>query len=279
MATATLSSHVLDGALGEIFIDVRAGGRASARPAVVVVHGFKGFKDWGLFPPFAERLARAGVSAVSFNMSGSGVDAQGESTLPERFARDTYTAELHDLNVVTNALLAGRLGVAPPSSLGLVGHSRGGGIAILHAAREKRVRALVTWAAIAATDRWDVHTRRAWRASGTMEVVNARTGQVIPVTTAILDDVEQNALGLDILAAAANLAVPWLIVHGSADESVPAADGEQLANANGRPTTRLLVVPTAGHTFGAAHPWSPPVPAAEEVFDETLRFLAGALEA
>src|SRR5215510_11976343 len=51
MATATLTKHRLSGALGEILIDVRSGGRSSPRPAVVVVHGFKGFKDWGMFPP------------------------------------------------------------------------------------------------------------------------------------------------------------------------------------------------------------------------------------
>ena len=43
-------------------------------PAVVVLHGFKGFKDWGMFPVFSERLARAGVTAVTPNLSGSGVD-------------------------------------------------------------------------------------------------------------------------------------------------------------------------------------------------------------
>ena len=277
MATATLSTHLLDGALGDLFIDVRSAGRTTPRPAVIVVHGFKGFKDWGMFPPFAERLARAGVTAVSFNMSGSGVDASGEATLPDRFARDTYSAELHDLAVVTTALAGGRLGVVPPSSLGLVGHSRGGGIAILHASRDGQVRALATWAAIGTVERWDVATTRAWRASGTLDVVNARTGQVIPLRTDILDDIDEHAAALDIRAAAKRIEVPWLIVHGSADESVPVGEAERLAEASGRESTRLLVVPGGGHTFGAAHPWSPPVPAAEEVFDETIRFLAGAL--
>jgi len=46
VATPTLSTHVLPGALGEIFVDVRAAGRSQPRPAVVIVHGFKGFKDW-----------------------------------------------------------------------------------------------------------------------------------------------------------------------------------------------------------------------------------------
>ena len=63
MATPTLTRHELAGTLGPIYVDVRAGGRATPRPAVVVLHGFKGFKDWGFFPPFAERIARAGMTA------------------------------------------------------------------------------------------------------------------------------------------------------------------------------------------------------------------------
>ncbi len=79
MATTTLTKHRLDGALGEILVDVRSGGRTSSRPAVVVLHGFKGFKDWGMFPPLAERLGRGGFTAVTLNLSGSGVDDTGSS--------------------------------------------------------------------------------------------------------------------------------------------------------------------------------------------------------
>lgn len=273
MATPTLSTHQLPGTLGDLFIDVRSGGRGSPRPAVVIVHGFKGFKDWGMFPPFAERLARAGMTAVSFNLSGSGVDARGESTLPDRFARNTYSAESEDLALVVDALHAGALGVPAPPALGLVGHSRGGGIAVLHAAADRRTRALVTWAAIDHTDRWPDVTKRAWRAQGSIEIANARTGQIIPLETDILDDLDRNAEALDIGAAAGRIDVPWLIVHGTVDEAVPFQEAEGLLKASGRNATRLMPVEGAGHTFGAAHPWAPPVPLSERVFDETMSFL------
>ena len=276
MATPTISSHVLRGALGEIFVDVRAGGRESARPAVVIIHGFKGFKDWGFFPPLAERLARAGLTAVTFNMSGSGVDASGQSVLPDCFARDTYSAQLADLGTVLESLARGDLGVRPPATLGLVGHSRGGGVAILRAAGDQRVRALVTWAAISVADRWSREVKHAWRERGTMDVANARTGQVIPVTTAILDDLDSHASELDIAAAARRVTAPWLIIHGVEDESVPFAESQRLLEASsGR--ARVLPVEKSGHTFGAAHPWRPPVPAAERVFGETVAFLSAAL--
>src|ERR687894_562892 len=78
MATPSLTKHSLPGALGPILLDVRASGRSVPRPAVVIVHGFKGFKDWGMFPHLADRLGLAGFTAISLNMSGSGVDDSGD---------------------------------------------------------------------------------------------------------------------------------------------------------------------------------------------------------
>ncbi|HEU5039521.1 MAG TPA: alpha/beta fold hydrolase [Gemmatimonadales bacterium] len=278
MATPTLTKHTLPGALGDILVDVRAGGRASARPAVVVLHGFKGFKDWGMFPVFSERLARAGVTAVTPNLSGSGVDDDGAFSRPESFARNTFSAELDDLGRVVDALAGGRLGVASPTAIGLVGHSRGGGIAVLQTARDPKVRSLVTWAAISSVERWSPAEQHEWRARGTKDVVNARTGERLPLSTDVLDDVGRNAGGtLDILGAAARVAVPWLIVHGGADEAVSPLEGEALKGESRRDATVLLTVDGAGHTFGAVHPWRGATPELERVFDASLSHLAGSL--
>ena len=191
MATPTLTRHIVPGVLGDIDVDVRAGGRDTPRAAVVTVHGFKGFKDWGMWPPFAERLARAGVTAVSLNLSGSGVDNSGSFAFPERFGHNTFSAELEDLGRVIAALYRGDLGVAIPSSLGLVGHSRGGGMSILHTVRDSRVRALATWSAISTVERWRQPERDRWRRTGVQEVRNARTGEVLPLYTDVLDDIEK----------------------------------------------------------------------------------------
>jgi dienelactone hydrolase len=277
MATPTLTKHSLPGALGHLLLDVRAGGRSSSRPAVVVVHGFKGFKDWGMFPHLAERLARAGFTAVSFNLSGSGVDDAGEFSLPDRFGHNTFSAELQDVRRVLDALMNGELGVPAPSTLGLVGHSRGGAIAALQTAGDPRVRALVTWAAISRVERWAADQRATWRAAGHTEIQNARTGQILPLYTDVLDDIEQNAESLDIEAAARRIRVPWLIIHGTEDESVQFSEAESLKAASSRRKTRLLPIKGGGHTFGATHPWSSSTPQLDTVFDATLNWLAAHL--
>ncbi|MDF3052656.1 MAG: alpha/beta hydrolase [Geminicoccaceae bacterium] len=278
MATPTLTKHSLTGALGTILVDVRSGGRSTARPAVMVLHGYKGFKDWGMFPPLSDRLARAGFTAVSFNFSGSGVDDAGDFAFPERFGHNTFSAELGDATVVLDNLLQGELGVPPPTSVGLVGHSRGGGIAVLQTARDSRIHVLVTWAAISSVQRWPAEDRGPWRRAGKIAVTNTRTGQVLPLYPDVLDDIDQHGAALDILAAARRIRVPWLLIHGAEDESVRFSEAELLRSAGPPERTRLLAVAGAGHTFGAVHPWQSSTPELDVVFDATLDWLTDQLK-
>lgn len=272
MATPVTSKRELPGALGEILLDVRSAGSASSQPAVVLLHGFKGFKTWGFFPWLADRLARAGFSVIAYTGSGAGVDDRGELVHPDRFGRNTFSAELADLETVLSALQAGQLGLAPPSSVGLLGHSRGGGIAVLGADRHPEVKALVTWAAIATVARWPEETRRRWRAAGRLEIRNQRTGAVVPLMPDILDDIERHAAELDILVAARRVRIPWLIAHGLVDGTVKPAEGESLAAA--APSAETLFLPRTGHTFGATHPLTARSAPLEQLVDASVGFLA-----
>jgi uncharacterized protein len=276
MATPTLTRHVLPGVLGEILVDVRAGGRSSPHPAVVVMHGFKGFKDWGMFPPLADRLAQAGFMAVLFNASGSGVDEAGEFVWPERFGHNTFSAELADLGRVVDAVAVGAFDAAPPAAIGILGHSRGGGMAVLQAAGDPRVRALVTWAAISTVDRWtDPAELARWREQRRLDVLNARTGQVLPLYTDLLDDIERNRTGaLDIERAAREVRVPWLLVHGSEDVSVGVEEADRLSGAARAGIVHPLRIAGAGHTFGAVHPWKGMPEELGQVFRETIAWFS-----
>jgi uncharacterized protein len=276
MATPRLASERLRAADGgPLYLDIRTGARGGeARPVVVICHGFKGFKDWGMFPMVAERLALAGFTAVTFNFSGSGVGPASDVVdEPERWFRQTLSGDLADLETVISHVLGDG-----PRWLGLVGHSRGGGVAILQAARDARVKALVTWAAVAGFQRYSDEDLARWRREGRIDVVNARTHQVLPMGLESLRDLERNAAGtLDVLAAARRVTVPWLIVHGSADESVPADEADMLAGASGSARTERLTVEGARHTFGAQHPWAGSTPELEAVLATTGRFLGSTL--
>jgi len=264
VASPTKTSFRLTGADGgPLRGDVRTA--EGARPAVVICHGFKGFKDWGYFPVTTDRLARAGFAVVSFNFSGAGVGDDGETfDEPERFGRTTYSAQLADLDVVLRALGSGALGI-DPSAVGLLGHSMGGGVAILRAAADHTLQALVTWASVAQFGRlWRDDQIADWRRTGKLDVVNQRTGDVLPLYPDILDDLERNRAALDVLRAAGDVRAPWLIAHGGADETVPVADAQALSSR--APGATRLILEHAGHTFGIKHPWS----GSTEVFDRLL---------
>ena len=209
-----------------------------------------------MWPPFAERLARAGVHRRLAQPERQRRGRYGTaSSFPSASATTPFPPSSKTCGRVMAALYRGRARVAPPTALGLVGHSRGGGISILHAASDARVRALVTWAAISTVERWHSSSAERGAPPASARSTTPAPGEVLPLYTDVLDDIEQNAAALDIQAAAERITVPWLLVHGSEDEAVSVAEGKALAAAAPPSTRAFLTVEGAGHTFGAAHPW------------------------
>ena len=195
--------------LGEpIHGDLRLPDGSGPHPVVVCCHGFKGFKDWGFHPWLGVRLSEAGLAAVHFNFSRNGVRAaDGDIEDLDAFRRNTLSIERDDLDTVLDAVLSGAIDPSLDGArLGLFGHSRGGGIALLGASERPEAKALVTWAAVSHFDRIaDEATLAEWRRSGVYEVVNSRTGQKLPMGVAFLDDVLSNLARLDLSAAAQRL--------------------------------------------------------------------------
>jgi pimeloyl-ACP methyl ester carboxylesterase len=239
--------------------------------AIVVCHGFKGFKDWGFFPYLSEELARrVSLPTVCFSFDGSGVRDRDFDDLPA-FSMNTFTRELFDLEAVLDGLAVGMLGdtVVPPArSFGLLGHSRGGATVVLKAAVRQQVRALSTWAAISSVDRYQVFRDR-WDRGETAVIPNTRTGQEMPLERNVLDDVLANGPRLDVLASAAAIRVPFAIVHGDADQSVPMSDAEELAEAASAVGT-LTRIEGGDHGFGAKHPWAGSNPSFELAIDASV---------
>jgi uncharacterized protein len=243
-----------------------------ASGTVVICHGFKGFAHFSFFPHVAEKLAEAGYRAVTFDFSGSGVGEDRQTfSNPDAFTHNTYLQELDDLDaVVGEARVRGWI----DGGYGLFGHSRGGGIAILQAVHDPGVTSLVTWAAISSTNRWAPETVADWRQRGFIEIANARTGDVIPLSIELLHEVEEfGETRLNIAVSASRIQVPWLIVHGSEDETVPVSEGQRLANLAG-PNAELNVIEGVNHSFGGKHPLEEVTPALESVTRTTVEFFA-----
>lgn len=250
-----------------------------ASPVVIMCHGFKGFKDWGPFPTWGRALAEQGLASVLFNFSYNGVSPEEPTEFGQldRFAQNTFTRELDDLQAVVDAVAGGALdGPLDGSRIGLLGHSRGGGTAILQAARDARVQALATWSSVAGfVDRFTPEQIDDWESRGYTEVVNGRTGQRMRLDRILYDDAMENRDRLDVHRAAREVDVPWLVVHARDDMAVSIEAAYTLADLG--PEADLFEV-QGGHTFGGAHPFDGEMPdALQAVWDRTAAFFTEAL--
>ena len=244
------------------------GSNSPEGPWAMVLHGFKGFMDWGFFPLLSRGLAEAGITSIRFNTSGSGVGEDMEYySDPEAFLNDTYSRQLEDIALVREAVEAGEFGPLDPEQGVLIGHSRGGGMGVLHAA-EHEYRGLVTWASIAEPKFFPEKLVNMWKGQGYLEIPNTRTGHMMRIGMDAVRDVEENLDRLQISEVAAKILAPALVVHGTADETVSVESARKLAAAF--PNGELALIEGAGHTFGAGHPLKGVTPELAEVLALTL---------
>jgi dienelactone hydrolase len=255
------ASYLIEGTDGrKIPVDLHVPEVGNDRvPVIIFMHGYKGFKDWGHFPLACEYMSRSGFAVARFNFSWNGTSPESpdEFCEPEQFGHNTFSRELDDLDLVIENLwwsfsMQSRI---DPARLGLLGHSRGGGTAILKAAVDERVKAVATWAAVNDFEKYmNPPDLAEWQRKGVTDVVNTRTGQVLPMYLSIRDDFYANKSRLDIQAAAKKIQIPQLIVHGTNDETVPLRDAEALKIWN--PFAEFEEIQGADHTFGGKHPWT-----------------------
>lgn len=258
----------LDVPLGAALTRPPGPGRA---PLVVLVHGFKGFMDWGCWPWVARELAARGFACLRFNFSHNGIGADPVAfTELGLFEANTFSREVAELRAVL-AAAPGLPGI-DATRVNLLGHSRGGAIALLAG---EGAASLVTWSSLAGLE--DLHGYRgqeeAWRRDGFVEARNMRTGQVMRLGRALLEDYEANRGALDVTAALRRHRAAGgraTAIHGDRDTSVPLAHAHRLEAAG----ARLVVVPGGDHTFGAAHPFqAEPPPALVRALEATVEAL------
>ncbi|MEA2695478.1 MAG: uncharacterized protein QOJ16_4865 [Acidobacteriota bacterium] len=179
------------------------------RPAVVICPGSAGLLEWGFLPYLATLLAARGFVAVR-------VDGGLEDLLSI-------------LQATGGEIAPGRI---DPSRLGLFGHGRGGGAAILAAALPEwggRLGALVTWAA--------------------------------PAEPEVLDAASSVAAPWLLVHGAADATVPV----AAADRLFERAQGP-------RRKTELLRLAEADHALDARHPFAGPNPRLIQALNATQRW-------
>jgi pimeloyl-ACP methyl ester carboxylesterase len=201
----------------------------AAYGAAILCHGMESNKESEKLILMARELAERGFLALRFDFA-----YVGESS--GKFEDITYTGEVEDLRSAFSLVQDRYSG-----KTAILGSSMGGTVALLFAAQEPSVAALVTVAA-------PVHPKRfprrvltpaqfqQWREHG----FTFYNGQRINLS--LLHDLEQ----IDVPQSAKKLACPVLVIHGEADNVVPVAEAYELhALLNNR--SKLCILNGADH--------------------------------
>lgn len=205
-----------------------------------------------------------GFVYVSFNFSHNGTDPQHltECHDLEAFAKNTFSKELYDLEVVLNWVKQGASGAIENHHilpLFLIGHSRGGPISLITAYEQNIVSGLITWASVATLDyAWPNQAFiNRWQDIGFYTVENKRTGQVLQINYDLYLDFLRNQNRFNVKKIAQQFQKPWLIVHGTNDNAISDLAAKQLHNWSS--TSEIGLIKGANHVFGAKHPYLPKV--------------------
>ncbi len=248
--------------------------REGPHPLVIMVHGFKGFKDWGFFPLLAERFANAGIAALRINTSHNGVgldDDQDKFTRLELFAQNRTSYEVADVQTMIQLVRSGA--IAPfqdidTQRLGLWGHSRGGAAVLLAAAHSQDIQAVVTWCSVA-TVAFPDPANEAFQEYKVWEFKNGRTGQDMWLNIEAYEDVTPLPPALDLKARMKEISAQTLLIHGKSDSSVPLQSVFDLSEASAG-KAEIYLVDEADHVMNCRHPFDGPTPAFESATLRTL---------
>ncbi len=205
-------------------------GRPGARDLVVIGHGVTGNKDRPFVVALGEGLSKAGVPALRISFPGNGASGG-------KFTDCTISKEVEDLGAVLDS--------AGDSDICYVGHSMGGAVGVLRAAKDQRIRALVSLAGM-------VHTK----AFAQREFGMVKPGEGFmwddpncPLSQTYMDDMARINTVLD---EAPKIRVPWLLVHGTEDDVVPIQDSLDIYAKANQPK-QLIEIKGANHVFAGEH--------------------------
>ena len=229
-------------------------------PLVIVLHGFKGFKDWGFFPDLCTRLTESDYATLCFNFSRNGIGLDPmEFTEADKFAANTCSHEIEDFKTVINAIDKDIIGknIIDKEKMAVIGHSRGGALALLGALEmPDRFQAVVTWSSVSHLDRFGNEEIAQWKKDGYIGIKNSRTGQIMKLNKTYYDDLQKNKTKFDLSSRLKKLDIDTLFIHGLNDTTVPAKESEDLYNWCGASHKRLELIEDADHTFNVRHPFS-----------------------
>jgi len=178
---------------------------------IVLGHGVTGHKDRPTTSNTAAALNAAGFDTLRFSFAGNG-DSEGD------FRDSTITKEVADLGSILDAVVA--TGSYP--KIAYIGHSMGAAVGVTRAAQDGRINLLISLAGMVDTKKF----AETEFGEVTPDLGVMWEDEDCPLSQAYMTDLTET-IG-NVSPSAEPIAVPWLLVHGTADETVLPADTEHI---------------------------------------------------
>ena len=250
------------------------------RGVLIIAHGFKGYKDYGMFPRIAQTAAESGLIAHRFNFSHSGMTNNTDTfERTDLFERDTWNKQVFDCRAIVEAIAGGQLaGSGLPYML--FGHSRGGVSVLLTAGRFAgdssftQPAGVMTAAAPSQCLNLPPEAAKQLLEDGFIVSPSSRTGQDLRVGKIALTEQQEDPQAHDLLVLVGNITCPLLVIHGEDDPTVPVAASEQIGKA-AHHDVKVLKVAGGDHVFNTPNPLpedQEPSPQFQLLLDELCAF-------
>ena len=263
---------------GVLHGDLHYAGHTSC-PILLIIHGFRGSKNWGFFPTIAEEFAQNGSIVLTWNMSLNGYSKNSQYIdQPDNFARNTITQEMVDTQSIIDSILqddriiSGDIRSHWNGDIHVLGHSRGGGIGILISAENPSIKKLALWNTISRFGRFTERQKKLWSDTGTFPIDETEDGKVIAMNYTYISDLEFHGDEYSPLRAITEVSADILIVHAEQDMTVPIREAHALQEKSH--SAHMHSIPQAGHIFGCTHPFTEMTSSLRDAIDTTTAFFS-----
>lgn len=200
----------------------------------ILCPGYLDSKDYKNLVGFAEELSKRGYTAVRFDPTGTW-ESEGD------ISDHTITQYLEDIKNVLEYMFQ----QADYKYVLLGGHSRGGMVSILYAARDSRISAVLAVVPPLSANREKVDK---WKQLGFRSSLRGIEGEnkkrEFNVPYSYVEDMNQ----YDILKDVKKILVPVIFVAGELDEKVPPEDIKEIFD-NANEPKRFVIIPGIGHNY------------------------------
>lgn len=211
-------------------------------PTILLLSHFTGFKELTHLSHLAKALVEKNFCVLRFDFSDCVGKSEGtceDMTLMHQ-VRDTFSAI--DFLETQDKVDSNKIGVA--------GHSLGGTTAIVSAANDSRIKAIVNIAGLASA-KWDVLFKEKvpeWEETGFITFKTFTKGEV-KIKYGFYKDLKKYSAS----EIVKQVHVPIRIIHGDNDKIVPLKNGEEIFK-NANEPKDLHIVKDADHMFSNNEP-------------------------